>query len=368
MLKSVPLSDILRRGSNNFDLVRLLAAASVIVSHALYQLEGIDASEPLSSVSAFTLAQHAVNVFFLLSGVLVAASLDRSDSLVDFAAKRALRIVPGLAVCVLVVVFVLGPLVTTLDPAAYLAAPQTWAYVAATLSLSTGGAPLPGVFETLPAAAEVNVPLWTLKYEVLSYALLTVLALAGVWSRPMLYRLFLVGLAAAFLSQLGERAVADHGVADHLLRFWVCFFLGVTAYRLRHRLRLSPAGAILATAALVAANGTILEEAVSYVATGYLMLCLAALPLGPVRRLFARTDLSYGLYIYGWPVTQTVLLLVPGIGPARLVAASLAATALAAAVSWATVEKPALGLRRLLPARVRHATRRMTVRGAARPG
>lgn len=356
----VPLSDILRRGENNFDAVRLLAAASVIVSHAFFLATGTDDAEPLWSVSVFTLSQHAVNVFFILSGVLVAASLDRSDSLLRFAAGRALRIVPGLVVCAIVVTFVLGPAVTMLAPADYFASSGIWRYLAATLTLSSGSATLPGVFAGLPVEGLVNVPLWTLKYEVLSYLLLTGLAIAGIWSRPVLYRLFLAGLALAYLSQLGQRPVADHGVLDHMLRFFACFFIGVTAYRLRHRLRLSALGAAVAVAGLAAAHGTVFEEAASFLSVGYLMLCAAALPLGSARATLARADLSYGLYIYGWPVTQTILLFAPGTGPYMLAAAALLATAALALMSWQLIEKPALALRKRLPARLPASARRAT--------
>jgi len=350
-LRSVSLSDILERGQNNFDLVRLVAAASVIVGHSFIIATGDLYAEPLTGVSSFTLGQHAVNVFFILSGLLVAASLERNSGLVPFMTGRVLRVFPGLAVCVLLLSLAMGPLVTSLDPVSYFASTQTWRYLAATLSLATGHAPLPGVFEALPAAGEVNVSLWTLKYEMMCYGVLALLSALGLWLRPRLLWLALGALVGVQLVRLWHLHVDEFGVLDQVLRFLTCFFVGAGAYRLRDRVRLSAAGAALAVLVLAAAWGTMLEPLATYLAVGYLVLCFSALPIGPLRRLCGRADLSYGLYIYGWPAGQLLVLSVPGLGPVELAAATLAVTAPVAAASWMLVEKPALGLKRRLPAR-----------------
>lgn len=347
-MPSVPLSTILARGHNNFDLVRIAAAASVIVSHAFTQVHGTEAAEPLASISVYTLGQHAVNVFFLLSGLLVAASLDRTPSLVTFATSRALRIFPGLIACVVLVAFVLGPIVTTHRIGDYLTSPNLYAYTIGTIGLAATGTPLPGVFDTLPEAGAVNIPLWTLKYEVLAYAFLTIVATLGIWRRPVLFWLFFASLV--FVHTVGElthELPAEHGLLGHLSRFTLCFFLGAAAYRLRHLIRLSPHGAVLAAALLLVTNGTAFEESVGYAAVGYLTFCFAALPMQGLRSLCARGDISYGLYIYGWPVAQSLLLIAPGIGPIGLAAASLLCAGLIATGSWFLVERPALDLKRL---------------------
>jgi peptidoglycan/LPS O-acetylase OafA/YrhL len=345
-LSGVPLSDILERGNNNFDLVRLLAAALVIISHSFSIVYGTAGAEPLASISAYTLGQHSVNVFFILSGLLVSASLDRSQGIASFAIARVLRVFPGLIVCVLVVAAIVGPVVTTLDVASYFSSPKVPNYVLTTLSLTTALAPLPGVFEALPMAGQVNLPLWSLKYEILSYAILTMIAALGVWRRSGLFwSFFVVLLVTHLVVESGHSRVEQHVTVDQALRFLLCFFLGATAYRMRHVLRLTAIGALCAVLMLVLTRQTAFEETVSYVAIGYLTLCFAALPVGRIRGLCSRADISYGLYIYGWPAAQTVLFLVPGIEPVALAAASLAVAAIFAAASWFLIERPALRLK-----------------------
>ena len=348
-MRGKSLSDILERGQNNFDLVRLIAAASVIVGHSFIIATGDADLEPLSGVSAFTLGQHAVNIFFVLSGLLVAASLERNSDAVAFMGGRILRVFPGLVVCVLCLALVMGPLVSNLDVGSYFASWETWRYLGLTLSLATGHAPLPGVFEALPASGWVDVSLWTLKYEMMCYIVLALLSALGLWLRPGLLAIGFAGLICLQLARLFYVDVDHFGVPDQILRFLTCFFIGAGAWRLRDRLRLSPTGAVLAGAALALSWGTVLEPLTSYFAIGYLVLCFSALPLGPVRRLCGRGDLSYGVYIYGWPLGQLLLLSIPGLGPVGLAIATLLLAAPVAALSWAMVEKPALALKRRLP-------------------
>lgn len=350
-MRGISLSDIVERGQNNFDLVRLIAAASVIVGHSFIIASGDVDLEPLAGMSAFTLGQHAVNVFFLLSGLLVAASLERNSGAVAFMGGRLLRVFPGLVVCVLLLALVMGPVVSSLDVASYFASGQTWRYLGLTLSLVTGHAALPGVFETLPATGWVDVSLWTLKYEIMCYFVLALLSALGLWLRPGLLMAGFAGLIGVQLARLFYVDVSHFGVPDQMVRFLTCFFIGAGAWRLRDRIRLSPAGGVLAAAAFALSWGTALEPLTSYFAIGYLVLCFSALPLGPVRRLCGRGDLSYGVYIYGWPLGQLVLLSIPGLGPVGLAIATLVLAAPVAALSWAMVEKPALALKRRLPSR-----------------
>jgi peptidoglycan/LPS O-acetylase OafA/YrhL len=107
----------------------------------------------------------------------------------------------------------------------------------------------------------------------------------------------------------------------------------MAAHALRSRLRLGLPAALLCLAAAFP-----LPMPVAIAALGYAALTLAlrapALPLG--------ADLSYGLYIYGWPVAQTLVHLHPGLAPVELAALSLACTLPLAAASWHFVERPAL--------------------------
>src|SRR5579862_4738920 len=116
---------------NNFDLMRLLAAASVILSHAFLLAENSQAHDPLMILTGgqAILGLAGVFVFFTISGYLIAQSFEATRSPLVFLAKRALRISPGLLVCLVVCVFVVGPAVTSLPLRDYLGRPQTWLFL-----------------------------------------------------------------------------------------------------------------------------------------------------------------------------------------------------------------------------------------------
>jgi peptidoglycan/LPS O-acetylase OafA/YrhL len=82
------------------------------------------------------------------------------------------------------------------------------------------------------------------------------------------------------------------------------------------------------------------------VALTYWTFLLAERPAGRIRRYNALGDYSYGVYIYAFPVQQTVMHLRPEAGPWENVALAVPPTLLLAVLSWHWVEAPALDRRR----------------------
>src|SRR3954470_23246436 len=95
------------RSRNNFDVLRLIAAMLVLFAHS-FDLLG--RPEPLGYLGW---GDVGVTIFFAISGFLVARSWALNPRLGPFAAKRALRLMPGLIVAVLFCALVLGPIMTS---------------------------------------------------------------------------------------------------------------------------------------------------------------------------------------------------------------------------------------------------------------
>ena len=166
------LGDMLTPERNSFGVIRLVMALAVLVSHAVFLTTGRVELEPLYRWTGYSLGQHGVQVFFILSGILVAQSLFKSGSVRDYAIARGLRVFPALIVCVLLTALVLGPMLSELPLWLYLRDTWTFTYIAKTISLSTGSAELPALFQDNIVPRAVNTSVWTLKYEVLCYAIL----------------------------------------------------------------------------------------------------------------------------------------------------------------------------------------------------
>ena len=138
-----------------FNLIRLCAAVSVLISHA-FDLVGRPEFEPFRmwSHDQTSLGGTATYIFFFISGLLVTQSLLRSRSIASYARNRVLRIFPALIVVVILAAVVLGPAVTTFPLARYFADERFRSYLAGTVLMRSDS--LPGVFEANPIAHGVN--------------------------------------------------------------------------------------------------------------------------------------------------------------------------------------------------------------------
>ncbi|MCF4128613.1 acyltransferase family protein [Methylobacterium sp. SyP6R] len=334
------VADGLARPHNAFGAVRLALALLVVVSHAFSVTTGAVLDEPLMHLTGYTLGEHAVNGFFAVSGFLVTMSLMRRGPR-DYVVARALRIVPGLVAATLVVALGLGSLMTTSSLPAYWSDPGLWRFIQGTLTTFKSNAALPGVFSDNPFRFPMGT-VWTLKYEVLCYLGLLAAGLFGALRQRWLAPLLVAGLFVA-LSLAGLRAGEMPKGLETSLRLPLIFAAGAALFLHADRARLSwpLAFALLALAALL--HGTALYPPALFLAEAYAVLCLGLRP--PLRHpaLDPRADLSYGTYLYGWPIQQSLHALFPAVSAGWLLPPSLLLTLAVAALSWHFVERPALG-------------------------
>jgi peptidoglycan/LPS O-acetylase OafA/YrhL len=340
------LADILTPETNSFGVLRFVMATLVLISHSYLYAAGTSEAEPLQPWLGRSLGECAVQVFFILSGVMVAQSFDRSRSIIDFTVARVLRIFPALIVCVLATALVLGPIVASLPPAQYFSSPELYGYVAKTVSLSTGSAQLPGVFETNAYAGYVNSSLWTLKYEVACYVGLGLIGIAGLFHQK--WRWLAAGGLVALVAMISLSLPSnpdDYGFVENLRYFIVFFFGGVLAYLLRRHVLIN--GLLLAPLFLifVASVRTPFAEVGAMLFLSYAALWAATKTWGPLRGLCNKFDTSFGIYILAGPIQQTLLWLMPSMAPALLAVIAFVIVLPLAFLSWTLIEKPALRLR-----------------------
>ena len=340
------IHDLLKGRDNNFNLIRFLAAVAVIYDHSYMVPNG----EPVSWLPPYIMSSdfgwYAVNVFFILSGFLVTRSWMNLPNIISFAVSRCLRVFPALSVGAFMVAFVIGPIVCLCLYLDYLHDSRTWLYVPMTASLISPSEILPFVFETLPAKAVVNSPLWTLRYEALSYIILGGLGVAGLFATRRRALATMVVFFAAYLTITLLTGWRGQSVfLDSMLRFWLCFFLGASVSVLSDRLSLRASTAAFLFLAAAFAQGTAAYEFILQIALAYGVFWFALIPGGAIRRFNELGDYSYGLYIFAWPIQQTALLFAPNIAPHEMFVLVTPAILIAAAASWHLVERPALDSR-----------------------
>ena len=282
--------------------------------------------------------------FFTISGYLVTLSWLRDPQVLPFAAKRLLRLWPGMLVAVALGSMVLGPIFTSLSVVDYLSHPETMEHWK-NLLLVKAYVNLPGVFENNPLQGLMNGPLWTIPLELLCYAVLLAAAALGVFRYSWLATLLGLGYLAYFL--VTRNADINDGM-QHWWEYPAYFVVGslIAVHRgvfLRWRWHV--------VLALLPLAGFIFFGLEFEHSAGLLLLPPLLISIGSLRgRFFSAIqragDPSYGIYVLGCPVQQVVQAIFPTMPFMMSMLAAMGLALLVGYGSWHLVESPMLRLKR----------------------
>ncbi|MDV7145537.1 acyltransferase [Tropicimonas sp. TH_r6] len=337
----VLLCDTARGRDNNLNLIRMLAAAAVLVSHSVPIAVDPALPEPLKNLTGMSLGTLAVMMFFVISGFLIPVSFERSSSRKRFLWARALRIFPGLFVNLLFVAFLLGPLVTTLPLTSYFTNPEVYLFVLRDMLLVPLVYSLPGVFEGQPLEDIVG-SIWTLRHEVGCYIGVFIVGVLGLLRWRWAYRITSLAYFVFLWPAISWFEPQMHPLIDDFFRLSVPFALGMVFHAWQDRLPLSLWGVAVTALLAWAMRDTLFYFPAFCLAIGYATFWLGYIPGGFIRAYNRFGDYSYGIYVYAFPLQGWA---VWAFGPQTAfenVLYSAPPTLLLSVLSWHFVEKPAL--------------------------
>lgn len=342
------ISDCLKDRNNNFTLMRFLAAFAVLYGHSYALSLGVKGIEdPIShiliNIWGESLPSLAVDLFFVTSGFLVCASYIQRESLIAFIEARVLRIFPALVIAVLFCVCIVGAFTTTDSLSNYFLSPSTWSFLKHNTFLITGiQFDLPNVFLNNPYPVSVNGSLWTLPIEVWMYFWVAVLGSLSLLKDEKVFNLLFIILCLMY-AQSENNFFIEHDPRNAQLA--LLFMLGVFFHVNRSKF---PFGwGVLGILAILVyfTEGYQFSLYIKSICFAYLVLILALHPKLRLPSIDRWGDISYGLYIYAFPVQQTIAYLIPKVQPTSMFILSTVITVILALLSWHLVEKPALKLK-----------------------
>jgi peptidoglycan/LPS O-acetylase OafA/YrhL len=344
------LAECLDSGRDNILQLRLLAALVVLFGHS-YVLCGASATraDPVNALLPRTYTHLlGVMMFFLISGFLITLSWERRPQLGRFIAARALRLWPALLVNVVLWAFVLGPTLSVLPLKTYFLKGDSfgsaYAYAYGNASLADMRWFLPGVFIDNPVKRYVNGSLWTIPVEASMYLCVAVAGISRVLSWPRVASLLIlaaIGYWMVWPDYTGHMPVGGTTWLGHMLMGF--FGAGSVACLLRRRVYVSTFLMLCVSVACLLTRTWSYGDPFLWLALGYFVLWFAYVPRIPA--IPWNLDLSYGTYLWAFPVQQ-VLTMTGMRDPWLLSAAAVLVVLPIALASWLLVEKPALRFKR----------------------
>ena len=337
------LNDSVLGRSNNFGLIRLIAAIVFAITHMSWVIYGYNLPDRPDLNLIKQICSCAVCVFFSMSGFLISSSLVERGDIVRFTVARFLRLCPLLFICSVLIAFVVGPLVSELRLIDYFVDWHVWVYVPVT-TLLYPDMTLPGVFTTVPDPHEINVSIWTLRYEAIAYFLIAVVASFGYLNRQYFGYVASAVLVAYLLISYGTSLRDTIPFFKHGFTFGMAFLIGAMLYIYREAMEFQSGGVLVVVGLALLTNNLIIMEPFRILAIGYTTVWLGLNHARILTFFRSKSDYSYGLFVFHWPIAQTVVWMYPGISYIMTVWIALPLALFFAIISWHIVEAPLIAL------------------------
>jgi peptidoglycan/LPS O-acetylase OafA/YrhL len=328
---------------NNFNLIRFILASLVIFCHNIEFLDGNRNNELLTKLfGTLSFGEFSVSCFFILSGYLIVKSWDRNSDAKIFLANRVLRIYPGFIVASTISCFLIGPFAGNPN---YFNQFNYANFFKNLLFLQ-----IPDVKNVFVNSnlAHVNGSLWSIKHEFICYMLVLFLGILSFIKNKKGWILFFLILfsATSFAFYYDLKNITDFLSLKFRMMLIFTFAIGGSYYLFgRPYLNKKPLYIVTGILMLICFFNEDVVEVALAIFGGYLILSFAESTVPMLSNFNKLPDISYGIYLYGWPVSKMLIHLNPKISYLQLNIESFCFAVLFALFSWYIVEKPFISLK-----------------------
>lgn len=338
--KEKNLSQVLKRGNNNLDLIRIIMAFMVIFGHSFALSPKQNLTEPFAYFFHFTYSGSiAVKVFFFISGILVTNSLLSSKSIKSYIISRSLRIYPAFAATIIITGLIIGPLSYAGDISSYYASVGLHNYIVQSLKLNTQFF-IDGVFSGNRDGGSVNGSLWTISLEISAYFVVLAAFMMSVFNNRIIANIICGMVIILPLTSIeGLNFITEKTGEAYLLP--PCFALGVLYAVNKDLIKVNlyiPIAFFIIYKTTYSIN---LSQFSFYAGICTSLLYISSLEIA--KKVKIQHDISYGIYLWGFPIQQTICFFYKP-DTAMLFISSIILSSIAGYISFVLIERPAIRL------------------------
>lgn len=348
------LGNVYSQKENSFDEMRFILASLVLFVHSYVLLFGqtAEGTDPFTKLNGFQISPGTIAVygFFILSGFFMIQSIQHNTSLWKYFRNRILRIVPAFWLSVFISCFILAPLISetivifSLEPGSSL-----YFFIKSIIFQFNGAVwTITNLYPLNPVIDNVNGSIWTLKYEVIAYILLPIIYVCVHKNKYLIIFIssFLTFLSISYLlTNFILFNIFTEDVYFKLLSLLSYFFIGATIYLFKDKIIISKRlfSIFLIIIILGVFYGNL--KIILFFALPYILIFI---PVIIKFKFFSKFgDYSYGMYIYAFPIQQTLVhFFKNNLNAETLFITSFIITLILSILSWHFFEKKILKLKK----------------------
>jgi peptidoglycan/LPS O-acetylase OafA/YrhL len=337
---------------NNFGFLRLLFACLVILSHSPWIIYGDYSNEILTKVfGTMDIGSVALDGFFLISGYLVTISYSHSRSKKDYLLKRCLRVFPGFIIASLISVFIFAPITYGWQSILHFSLTD---WIKIPLRIMTLQQPwLASSQHTIKHSSEaldiLNHPMWSIRYEFACYISVILFSIFGLLRKKYFFLIIILSIFT-FIYCLIRINYFHQDIPFQIFcipRLFFAFIIGSAFYIYKYKIIWNThASWICAILLLMVFSNQYLAEPTLIVLGGYILFNFALnFKCAWLSKVGTNFDMSYGVYLYAWPIQVLFAINNPSISPWTMTLYALILSMIMGYLSWIFVEKPCLQMK-----------------------